>query len=104
VGGPVDGLTTDDVFEDKELLAGVSVETSSTVLGDNWSDDIVVVFEVEIIEVDTSDTFNRVPVTLVGFKTWREVITPLIVDNVGGVLSDDDLKSIDEDLTCSTEV
>ena len=69
MGGSVDGLTTDDVFEDEELLAGVSVETSLKVLGDNWSVDSAVVFEVEIIEVETSDTFTGVPITLVGFKT-----------------------------------
>lgn len=35
VGGPVVELTTDDVFDDEELLAGVTVDTSLTVLGDN---------------------------------------------------------------------
>ena len=104
MGGSDDGLTTDEVSVDEELVAGVTVETSLTVLGDNWSDDTVVVFEVEIIEVDTSDTFNTVPVALVGFKTWPEVITPLAVDDVTGVSSDDELKSTDEDLTRTTEV
>lgn len=69
VGGSVDGLATVDVCEDEGLIAGVSVETSFTVLGDNWSVDCVVVPEVEIIEVDLSDTFTRVPATLLGFKT-----------------------------------
>ena len=104
VGGSVVALTTDDVFEDEELLAGVTVDTSLTVLGDNCSVDTVVVFEVKIIKVDTSDTFTRVPVTLVVFKASREVITSLTVDDVSGVLSDDDLKSIDEDSTCTREV
>lgn len=104
VGGPVVVLTTDVAFEDEELLAGVTVETSSTVLGDNWSVDTVVVFEVVIIKVNTSDTFTRVPATLVDFRSSREVITSLTVDDVSGVLSDDDLKSIDEDLTCTREV
>ena len=35
VGGPVVELTTDDVFDDEELFAGVTVDTSLTVLGDN---------------------------------------------------------------------
>lgn len=65
----MDGLATVDVCEDEGLIAGVSVETSLTVLGDNWGVDCVVVSEVEIIEVDLSDTFASVPVTLVGSKT-----------------------------------
>lgn len=104
VGGSVEGLTTDDVSVDEELVTGVSVETSLTVLGDNWSDDTVVVFEVEIIEVDTADTFTRVPVTLVGFKTSREVITPITVNDVAGILIDDNFKSTDDDSTLTSEV
>ena len=104
MGGPVVGLTTDDVFEDEELLAGVTIETSLTVVGDNCSVDTVVDFDVEIIEVDTSDTSTRVRVTLVGFKTSRDVITSLPVDDVSDVLSDDDLKSSDDNLTSTREV
>lgn len=65
----MDGLATVDVCDDEGLIADVSVETSLTVLGDNWSVACVVVSEVEIIEVDLSNTFTRVPVTLVGSKT-----------------------------------
>lgn len=92
VGGSVDGLAADDDFVDEELLAGASVVTSLilTVLSDNWSVDSGVVSEVDIIEVDRSDTLTRVLVTRVGFKATREVITILAVD-AAGVLSDDDL-------------
>ena len=65
----MDGLATVDVCDDEGLIADVSVETSLTVLGDNWSVACVLVSEVEIIEVDLSNTFTRVPVTLVGSKT-----------------------------------
>lgn len=65
----MDGLATVDVCEDEGLIADVSAETSLTVLGDNWSVACVIVSEVEIIEVDLSNTFTRVPVTLVGSKT-----------------------------------
>ena len=58
----------------------------------------------EIIKADISDTFTWVPVTLVDFKSSREVITSLTVDDVSGGLSDDDLTSIGEDLTCTREV
>lgn len=104
VGGFVVVFIIDVVFEDEEFFVGVIVEIFLIVLGDNWLVDIVVVFEVVIIKVNIFDIFIRVFVILVDFRFFWEVIIFLIVDDVLGVLSDDDFKLIDEDLMCIREV
>lgn len=88
VGGSVDGLTVDDVFEDVELFTGVSGVATSSVLSDSWTVDNGVVSEIETIEVDSSDTVTEVPVTRVGLTALLEVIITIAVV-VAGVFRND---------------
>lgn len=82
VGGSVDGLTVDNVFEEGELVTGVSGVAAFTVLSDCWTVESAAVSE--MIVVESYDAFTKVPVTRVGLKVLLEVI-PTIDVVVAGV-------------------
>lgn len=88
VGGSIDGLTVDDVFEDDELFTGVSGVATLSVLSDSWTVDSGVVPEMETIEVDSSVTVTMVSVTRVGLRVLLEVILTIAVVVAGGFSND----------------
>lgn len=79
VGGSVDGLTVDDVFEEGELVTGVSGVATLTVLSDCWTVESAAVSEMDAIVVESYDAFMKVSVTRVGLKVLLEVIPTLDV-------------------------